>query len=117
MAGALTLVGLAIFWLFTARPVLARQTVSIGAPWGLIATTALVAFAALGIYLAIAARPFVEASGLHPGQAGGDGIQLDFAAPFGATPFAMAMRVAELGAGAALLVATARFAAPRNDTE
>jgi len=115
LSAALALLGLVTFWLFTARPALARQTASIGAPWGLIAVTALVAFVGLGIYLAVAARPFVEATGLHPGQGGGDGIQLDFAAPFGATPFAMAMRLAELGAGAALLLAAARFAAPRAD--
>ena len=108
LAAALTLVGLAIFWLVTARPALARQTDAIGAPWGVIAVMALVAFGALGLYLAVAARPFVEASGIHPGQ-GGDGIQLDFAAPFGGTPFAMAMRLAEVGAAAALVVAAARF--------
>jgi len=91
LSAALVLVGLALFWLVTARPALARQTSSIGAPWGVIFVTALVAFAALGAYLAVAARPFVEGSGVHPGQGGGDGISLDFAAPFGGTPFAMAM--------------------------
>lgn len=109
LAAALTLVGLAIFWLVTARPALARQTESIGAPWGVIALAALVAFAALGVYLAVAARPFADASGIPRGLGEGDGIQLDFAAPFGTTPFAMAMRLAEAGAAAALLVAAARF--------
>jgi methionine-rich copper-binding protein CopC len=94
LSAALMLVGLALFWLVTARPALAHQTGSTGAPWGVIAVTALVAFAALGLYLAVAARPFLEASGVHPGQSGGDGIQLDFAAPFGTTPFAMATRPA-----------------------
>ena len=117
LSAALVLVGLALFWLVTARPALARQTSSIGAPWGVIFVTALVAFAALGAYLAVAARPFVEGSGVHPGQGGGDGIQLDFAAPFGGTPFAMAMRLAEVGAAAALLVAAGRFAAPRHDRD
>ncbi len=114
LAAALTLVGLAIFWLFTARPALMRRGDASGAPWGVIAVVAVVAFAALGVYLGVAARPFVEAGGLHPGHPGGDGIQLDFAAPFGTTPFAMAMRLAEVGAAAALLLAAARFAAPHD---
>jgi copper transport protein len=117
LSAALVLLGLAIFWLVTARPALARQAAPLDAPWAVIAGVALVAFVALGAYLAVAARPFVEASGVHPGQGGGDGIQLDFAAPFGSTPFAMAMRLAELGALAALLVSAARFLGRRDDRD
>lgn len=109
LVAALTLVGLAIFWLVTGRPALARQTDAIGPPWGVMSITALAAFAGLGVYLAVAARPFVDAGPVHPGVGGGDGIQLDFAAPFGTTPFAMAMRLAEVGAAAAVVVAAARF--------
>jgi copper transport protein len=109
LAAGLMLLGLAIFWAVSARPALAQQTDRTAAPWGLIAVTAAIAFAALAAYLTLAARPFVEASGGHVGHGGGGAFPLDFAAPFGSTPFATAMRLAEAGTGAAFLLATARF--------
>jgi copper transport protein len=111
LAAALMLLGLAAFWLVSARPALAAAGEATTAPWGMIAATAATAFAALWAYLTIAARPFVQASAGHPGSAG-SGFPLDFAAPFGATPFADAMRLAEIGLGAALLLATARLLSP-----
>lgn len=58
-------------------------------PWGLAAGSAVAAFGALAVYLALAARPLVVPGGHHD-----HGMLLDFAAPFGWTPFAIAMRVA-----------------------
>jgi len=112
LAAGLLLVGLPLFWLASARPALtgadAGPSVRATAPWGAIALAGAVAFAALAIYLTLAARPFVEAAEGHPGHGGG-AIPLDFAAPFGSTPFAMAMRLAEVGAAAGFLLATARY--------
>ncbi len=109
LAAGLMLLGLGVFWAVSARPALARQTAKTAAPWGFIALTAAIAFAALAAYLTLAARPFLDASGGHVGHGGGGAFPLDFAAPFGTTPFATAMRLAEVGTGAAFLVATGRF--------
>jgi copper transport protein len=106
LAATLALFGLAFFWLVSARPVLhggARI-----APWLTIAATGVAAFGGLAVYLTLAARPFAVAAAGHSGHAGG--IPLDFAAPFGWTPFAIAMRVAEVGTLAALCVAIGRVA-------
>jgi copper transport protein len=112
LAAALMLLGLAAFWLVSARPALATAGAATTAPWGMIATTAAVALGALWAYLTIAARPFVEASAGHSGRDGETGFPLDFAAPFGATPFADAMRLGEIGLGAAVLLAIARLLSP-----
>jgi putative copper export protein/mono/diheme cytochrome c family protein len=80
--------------------------VSLAAPWGVLALLAVGAGGGLALYLSLSARPIVEA-GAHVGH--GTGFPLDFASPFGSTPFANAMRVALVGAGAAFVVATARF--------
>jgi copper transport protein len=109
LAGGLGLLGLPLFWIVSARPALARRSVAIFAPWGAIALAAALAFAGLASYLTLAARPFVDATGGHVGHGGGGALPLDFAAPFGATSFATAMRLAELGTGAAFLLATGRF--------
>jgi putative copper resistance protein D len=74
-------------------------------PWLGLTIAAGLALAGLWAYLTIAARPFADASA-------GGGIMLDFAAPFGATRFADAMRLTEAGLGAAFLLAAARFAVP-----
>jgi copper transport protein len=105
----LALLGLPLFWLASARPALHARDLSAGAPWGAIAILAAIAFGALAAYLTLAARPFAEATGGHVGHGGGGAFPLDFAAPFGATPFATAMRIAEVGTGAAFLVATTRW--------
>ena len=95
-----------------ARPALAAAGGATTAPWQIIAGTAAAALAALWAYLAIAARPFVEANAGHPGHDPGGGFSLDFAAPFGATPFADAMRLAEIGLAAAVLLAAVRLFSP-----
>ena len=117
LAGALMLLGLAAFWLISARPALVAAGVATTAPWRMIATAAAAALAALWAYLTIAARPFVEASAGHPGHGERSGFPLDFAAPFGATPFADAMRLTEVGLGAAVLLATARLISARRDDD
>jgi copper transport protein len=115
LATGLALLGLALFWIVSARPALAEQGPAapaagqVSAPWGAIAVLAAVAFGGLAAYLTLAARPFVDAGAGHVGHGGGGAFPLDFAAPFGATPFATAMRLAEIGLGAAFLIATARF--------
>jgi copper transport protein len=107
LASALSLLGVALFWLFSARPALAKATdVSLAAPWGVLAFLAVGAAGGLALYLSLSARPIVEA-GAHVGH--GTGFPLDFAAPFGSTSFANAMRVALVGAAAAFVLATARF--------
>jgi copper transport protein len=105
LAATLVLFGLAFFWLFSARPVLVGGARI--APWLTIAAAGVAAFGGLAVYLVLAARPFAAAAG-HTGHRGG--IPLDFAAPFGWTPFAIAMRVAEVGTLAALGVAIGRVA-------
>ncbi|MDP9467224.1 MAG: copper resistance protein CopC, partial [Chloroflexota bacterium] len=112
LAAGLAVLGLALFWIVSARPSLAEMHEVPGgpvAPWGAIAIAAAIAFGALAAYLTLAARPFVEASAGHPGHGGVGAFPLDFAAPFGGTPFATAMRVAEVGAGAAFLLAIGRY--------
>jgi putative copper export protein/mono/diheme cytochrome c family protein len=109
LAAGLMLLGLPIFWILSARPALQHAGEAPGAPWGAIAITAAVAFAGLAAYLTLAARPFIDASAGHVGHGGGGAFPLDFAAPFGVTSFATAMRLAEVGTGAAFLFATARY--------
>ena len=117
LVGGLALLGLAVFWIVSARPSLAGTagasgeppTDRLAAPWGAIAMTAALAFGALAAYLTLAARSFVGPGAGHVGHGGGGAFPLDFAAPFGATSFAVAMRLAEVGAGVAFLLATARF--------
>jgi copper transport protein len=111
LAFGLVLLGTAIFWLVSARPALAAADVQSAtqatAPWALIAACAALAFGGLAAYLTLAAQPLVGAGG-HPGHGGGI-VPLDFAAPFGATRFAMAMRVALIGSGTAFLLAIGRY--------
>jgi putative copper export protein/methionine-rich copper-binding protein CopC/mono/diheme cytochrome c family protein len=111
LAFGLVLLGTAIFWLASARPALAANEAgtsagALTAPWLLIAACGALAFSGLAAYLTLAAQPLV-AAGSHPGHGGGI-VPLDFAAPFGATPFAMAMRVALIGSGVAFVMAVAR---------
>ena len=110
LAGALLTLGIAVFWLVSARPALAHANVLTAAtlaPWGWIAISAGIAFGGIAAYLTLSAQSLGIGVG-HPGHGGGI-IPLDFAAPFGATPFAMAMRLALVGSGVAGLVAAARY--------
>lgn len=111
LAGTLVVLGLATFWLASARPALLRASNAAAAPWTAIAVSAVAALAGLWAYLTVAARPFVEAKAGGPG--GTAGLALDFAAPFGGTSFANAMRLAEFGIGAAVLLSAWRWLASR----
>lgn len=109
LAFGLVLLGTAVFWLASARPALASGNADATlatAPWLWLAACAALAFTGLAAYLTLAAQPLTGGAG-HPGHGGGI-VPLDFAAPFGATRFAMAMRVALVGSGAAFLLGVAR---------
>jgi copper transport protein len=107
LVSTLGLLGMSLFWLVSARPALAKaDETSLAPPWGLLTLLAAGAAGGLVLYLTLSARPIVEA-GAHVGH--GAGFPLDFASPFGSTPFANAMRVALAGAGAAFVLAAARF--------
>lgn len=88
LSGALVALGSLATWWRSRRllPAASRP------PWSLVALAAAAAYAGLAAYLWLSARPIVEAV---PERA--SGLPLDFAAPFGSTAFAVAMRVA-LGA-------------------
>lgn len=100
LASALALAGILLFWAFSARPALLAANRRAATPWLAVAAAALLSAAALAIYLVLAARPITE---------GGTGawFPLDPAGPFGATQFAIAMRVALLGTLAAGVLALA----------
>lgn len=117
LLAGLALFGVAIFWLASARPALASvanraamNEVGGTAIWAVLAITAALAFAGLAIYLTLAALPFAQAAGGHAGHGTtATAFPLDFAAPFGTTSFAWAMRLALAGTGAAFLLATGRY--------
>jgi copper transport protein len=110
----LVLFGTALFWLASARPAIAaamREAPDVAlrggfGPWAVIAILAFGAFLSLSIFLTLAAGAIGSAGHRHPGH---EGVLLDFAAPFGWTPFAIAMRVTLVGTFAAFLLAAARF--------
>jgi copper transport protein len=108
LAAALAMAGTLIFWIGSARPALAAAGLPAAAPWRALAVLGAVATAGLVVYLVLAARPLVEAGA-------GGWFPLDPAGPFGTTPFAIAMRIALLGLGAATLLATAAAALGRRD--
>ena len=109
LAAALSLAGIVIFWLFSARPALAAAgTGEVAAPWGPISVAAALSLLGLAVYLTLAARPII-ASGGHLGH--GTNFPLDFASPFGWTPFAISMRVALLGALASFGLAVSHWIA------
>lgn len=109
LSAILVALGALVMWWNAARPALADAGSSdLRPPWLLIGTAACLGFVSLAVYLALAARPIVAATGGGHGGHAGAGFPLDFAAPFGWTPFAIAMRVALVGA-----VATFAFAAVR----
>jgi copper transport protein len=109
IAGTLALAGIVIFWLFSARPALTATGIAeVPAPWGPIALTAAAALVGVVLYLTLAARPIIESGG-HLSH--GDTFPLDFAAPFGWTPFANAMRVAMVGSFATFGLAVAHWVA------
>ena len=110
LAAVLVALGALVMWWNAARPVLAASAAAdVRPPWLLVAAASCVGFMALAAYLALAARPIVAAIGGGHGGHAGAGFPLDFAAPFGWTPFAIAMRVALAGAVAAFAFAAARY--------
>ncbi len=90
LAMGLGLFGTAIFWLLSARA-------SGSAPWLLLSAMGWASFLGLGLYLSMAADEMSAPGGLF----------FDFAAPFGDTPFANAMRLAQAGVLLASVTATA----------
>lgn len=116
LIAALVLFGTALFWLASGRPAMSAAGVDeLGGSsvWAALAAAGAMTFGGLVIYLTLAALPFsqdVAAVGGHAGHGGAAAaFPLDFAAPFGSTPFAMAMRLALASSGAAFLVAAARY--------
>ena len=86
LTGALVAVGSIAVW-FRSRGLLPAADAH--PPWWLVAGAAGLAFAGLAAYLSLSARPILEAVPQR-----GAGFPLDFAAPYGSTSFANAMRVA-----------------------
>ncbi|MGH2429205.1 MAG: copper resistance protein CopC, partial [Candidatus Limnocylindria bacterium] len=113
LAGALIAFGALVFWLRSgARTVTALTSdPSLAAgPWLLVALGSLLAFGGLALYLSLASRPIVEAlGGGHGAHGGATGFVLDFAAPFGWTPFAIAMRIGLVASLVAFVAAIGRF--------
>jgi methionine-rich copper-binding protein CopC/putative copper export protein/mono/diheme cytochrome c family protein len=106
LLATLALAGIVIFWLFSARPTLAATgTSEVAAPWGPISVAAVASLLGLVLYLTLAARPIVASGHL----AHDTSFPLDFAAPFGWTPFGLAMRVAMLGAFASFVLAASHW--------
>lgn len=102
LGGGVVLLGVALFWLVSVRPALGAPRRTPSAPFALLAGAAAAALTGTATYLALAARGL----GTMPdGAPGGGGLPFDVAAPFGATPFANAMRVALAAALVALVVA------------
>ncbi len=118
LVAALLLFGTALFWLASARPAMrAAGMTDLGrrALWAVLAGVGALTVGGLSIYLTLASLPFLQpgvaTAGGHAGHELGPAgaFPLDFAAPFGSTPFAYAMRLALIGAGLAFLVATGRY--------
>jgi copper transport protein len=88
LVAALIALGTLVTWWHAARPTLEARAPSADRrpPWRLVAIASAGSVAGLALYLALSARPI-------GGQAG---FPLDVAAPFGWTPFAVAMRVSLL---------------------
>ena len=106
LLAGLTLLGTVIFWIASLRPVLLGLGIAppgLTVPWLTLVACSALAFIGLAVHLTLAAEPFSRAA-----ASGAGGFPLDFAAPFGATRFAMAMRVALVGSGAAVFLALSR---------
>jgi copper transport protein len=95
---ALLLLGTVLVWQFHRRRI---EATALAIPWGVLASLAALGLVAFAIHLTLAANA-AFGSGGHPV------IHLDFAEPFGWTPFAIAMRVAMIGLLVVFLVAGAR---------
>ena len=111
LAALLVALGSLVMWWNAGLSVLALEARAADRrpPWLLIGVAGCIGFAALAFYLALAARPIVAAIGGGHGGHGGAGFPLDFAAPFGWTPFAIAMRVALIGSVATFALGLGRY--------
>jgi copper transport protein len=113
LLGGVMLFGMATFWLVSASPAgRAAGRASLGrvAVWPALAASAFLAFAGTAGYLMLAARAFTApVTGDSPHGGHDPGFPFDFAAPFGWTPFAIAMRVSMLASVAAFLIAGALY--------
>lgn len=111
LSAALVALGSLAMWWNAGRAVLGREAPRSDRrpPWLLIGIASALTFIGLAAYLTLAAVPIVAAIGGDHGGHGGAGFPLDFAAPFGWTPFAVAMRVAIVGSAAAFLFAALRY--------
>jgi copper transport protein len=96
LIAALIGLGTLVTWWHVGRPTLEARAPSVDRrpPWRLVAISCAGTVVGLALYLALSARPIDAANGLP----------LDVAAPFGWTPFAIAMRVSLLSALLAGLV-------------
>ena len=106
LTGALAALGTLLVW-FRSRHHL--QSVGAHPPWLLVAMAAALAFVGVAGYLWLSARPIVDAV---PERAGG--LPFDFAAPYGSTPFANAMRLAMGSAVLTAILATIAGVVLRN---
>lgn len=97
LAAALVAMGSMLLWSLSGRSVLLGRSLPDHPPWTLVAVASGGSALGLVAYLALAARPIAAAAG-----SSGTGIPFDPAAPFGWTPFAVAMRAS---IGASLVVA------------
>jgi copper transport protein len=96
LAAALVALGSLVLWWNAGRPALRdiAPGAATGPPWPLIGLAGVAAAGGMSAYLWRSARPIIETVGLQ------GGLPFDPAAPFGWTPFALAMRltlVASLG--------------------
>ncbi|MFN2483892.1 MAG: copper resistance protein CopC [Candidatus Limnocylindria bacterium] len=108
-AAALAVFGTAVFWSLSGRPALRERSLATDrlGVWRLMAAAAFLSFAGLGIFLAFAAAGV----GTTPAGTPHQHFPIDFAGPFGWTPFAIAMRTVEGAAFGALALSTAWFTA------
>ena len=96
LLAALVGLGTLVTWWHAGHPTLEALAPSADRrpPWRLLAVASVGTFLGLALYLALSARPIAAA----------DGLSLDIVAPFGWTPFAIAMRVSLLFALIAAVV-------------
>jgi len=111
LVAALVALGTVVSWWQAGRATLASLPPSADRrpPWRLILVASVGMVTGLVLYVVLAARPFAETG------AGAEGWPLDVAAPFGWSPFAIAMRISLLSAIAAGLVALVGAANGRRD--
>ncbi|MEO8510651.1 MAG: copper resistance protein CopC [Chloroflexota bacterium] len=98
LGGGVMLLGIALFWLLSALPAMRGVPNAPDVPFGMLAAAALTALVGIALYVTLAARGLESPSG---------GFPLDPAAPFGATPFATAVRISLIATLLALVVAIA----------